>query len=222
MRVNRTLLAVVHDGVMAAASFYLSLYLRVGPQIDQYSTADILQNMGLLVASTLIFLRITGLYRGVWRYASLEDLFAIGRAATFAILVYTAALFILVRLEGQPRSTLVINWFVLIGLLSGPRILYRLSSRTAGSIRMFRARRVTAPRAGAAGRCRRRGGTVRQRDAPRPADRTTIRSASSGPEQQPRRPLDPPRAGAGHESTDLTEKWCAEAEPRSQTGGRSA
>jgi len=117
---------MIHDGLMAALSLLLSLELRIGDDLWKIDPGSLAQNVLLFALIVLLFLRLTGLYRGIWRYASLNDLFAISRAATFSILCYTASLFLLTRLEGQPRSTLIINWFVLIALLSGPRILYRL------------------------------------------------------------------------------------------------
>jgi O-antigen biosynthesis protein WbqV len=125
-RFDRTLLAIIHDGLMAATSFLLALYLRLGDQIVQQDPVWLVQSTLLFTLIVLVFLRLTGLYRGIWRYASLNDLFAIGQAALYAVLVYTLALFLLTRLEGQPRSTLVINWFVLVALLAVPRIAYRL------------------------------------------------------------------------------------------------
>ncbi|HEV2674255.1 MAG TPA: nucleoside-diphosphate sugar epimerase/dehydratase [Aliidongia sp.] len=125
-RINRTLLALLHDAVMTALSLVLSLYLRLGDDVALLDQGMVLQDMALFTVIVLVFLRVTGLYRGIWRYASLNDLFAIGRAVTVSVLVYTLVLFLTTRLQGQPRSTLAINWFVLIGLLSGPRILYRL------------------------------------------------------------------------------------------------
>lgn len=117
---------MVHDGLMAALSLVLALYLRIGDDIWNENPKSLSQHVLLFTAIVLIFLRVTGLYRGIWRYASLNDLFAISRAATLSVVCYTVGLFLLTRLEGEPRSTLVISWFVLIALLSGPRILYRL------------------------------------------------------------------------------------------------
>ena len=125
-RINRTLLALLHDAIMTALSVVLSLLLRLGDDIDKLDPVMVVQDVALFTVIVLVFLRLTGLYRGIWRYASLNDLFAIGRAVSVSILVYTLVLFVTTRLQGQPRSTLAINWFVLIGLLSGPRILYRL------------------------------------------------------------------------------------------------
>ena len=81
------------------------------------------------VAFTLIagavFL-VTGLYRGIWRYASVPDLFNIARAAALTGLVFLPVMFLFTRLDTLPRSFLLINWLVLVALLGGPRLCYRL------------------------------------------------------------------------------------------------
>ena len=112
---------------MAAAAFVLSLYLRLGD--DFWS-----QTKDFLLEGTLLFTAICAavfasfrLYRGVWRYASLDDLLAIAKAVSLAILIFAVALFALTRLELMPRSALAINWLLLMGMLGGPRLLYRIA-----------------------------------------------------------------------------------------------
>jgi O-antigen biosynthesis protein WbqV len=124
--VNRILLSLIHDGVMAAASLVIALFLRVGLGIAAYDQVQLIENAALFAVIMLVSSRVVGLYRGIWRYASASDLFAIARAATVAILVYTLVGFLLTRLEAVPRSTPVIQWLVLVALLSTPRIAYRL------------------------------------------------------------------------------------------------
>ncbi|MBL26513.1 MAG: nucleotide sugar dehydratase [Rhodospirillaceae bacterium] len=125
-RLDRPIVAAIHDVIMAALSFVLALYLRLG---DDFWN----QTSGFLIEGTLLFTAISAavfswmrLYRGVWRYASVNDLIALTKAATLAILVFMPAMFLLTRLELLPRSTPIINWFVLLALLGGPRLLYRL------------------------------------------------------------------------------------------------
>ena len=45
---------------------------------------------------------------------------------TITVAVFLPVMFVLTRLEALPRSTLLINWFVLIALLGAPRLAYRL------------------------------------------------------------------------------------------------
>ena len=58
------------------------------------------------VIAAIVFLG-SGLYRGVWRYASLNDLFAITRAVSMTVVIFAFAMFIWMRLEPLPRSVLL-------------------------------------------------------------------------------------------------------------------
>ena len=123
---RRAVFAFVHDAAMAALSLVVSLYLRIGSEIVGYEprlTAFYVVSFTVIAASVF---RLTGLYRGIWRYASLPDLFNIARAVSLTVLVFLPVMFVLTRLQALPRSTLLINWFVLIALLGAPRLAYRL------------------------------------------------------------------------------------------------
>ena len=123
---SRAAIAFGHDLFMAALSFVASFYLRVGDGLFHYPSSLI---WGYDAAFTLtagaVFLW-TGLYRGIWRYASLPDLVAVVRAVTLVILVFFPLMFLATRLSDLPRSTVGINWLLLTALLGGPRFAYRI------------------------------------------------------------------------------------------------
>jgi FlaA1/EpsC-like NDP-sugar epimerase len=120
------LLAFAHDLAMAALSFGIALYLRLGDDVLRYEPQrTLLYGVCFTAIAGVVFL-LTGLYRGIWRYASLPDLFNITRAVTVTVLIFLPVMFVLTRLETLPRSILLINWLVLIALLGGPRLGYRL------------------------------------------------------------------------------------------------
>ncbi|HEY0522352.1 MAG TPA: nucleoside-diphosphate sugar epimerase/dehydratase [Stellaceae bacterium] len=124
--------AFAHDVAMATASFALSLYLRVGNAFPQYETVLIEGTLLMALVAGIVF-RSLGLYRGIWRYASMNDLLALVRAVTIVILAFVPALFVLTRAESLPRSVPVINWVMLLVLVGGPRFAYRvLKDRHAG------------------------------------------------------------------------------------------
>ncbi|MEQ8233972.1 MAG: nucleoside-diphosphate sugar epimerase/dehydratase, partial [Gammaproteobacteria bacterium] len=79
----------------------------------------------VLVAQALVA-RYFGLYKGMWRFASLPDLWNIVRAVVLGALVTALALFVLTRLQDVPRSVLVLYPVFLTLLLGGPRLAYRL------------------------------------------------------------------------------------------------
>jgi len=123
---RRILVVAFHDVFMAALAFEITVWLR-------YLTYGSPQEVFFLWEGTLLFAAIAavtfwwnGLYRGIWHYASLSDLWAIARAVTFAILAFLPIMFALTRLDAFPRSGVFILWPVLFVLLGGPRLLYRL------------------------------------------------------------------------------------------------
>ncbi|QIK36821.1 polysaccharide biosynthesis protein [Caldichromatium japonicum] len=66
-----------------------------------------------------------GLYRGVWRFASLPDLVRITQAALVGTALIVVALFIINRTALIPRSVPVLYLGLQLMLLAGPRLLYR-------------------------------------------------------------------------------------------------
>ena len=66
-----------------------------------------------------------GLYRGIWRFASIPDLMRIIKAVTAGVVVAATVSFILTRLLNVPRSVFVLDGILLVLLLGGPRFLYR-------------------------------------------------------------------------------------------------
>jgi FlaA1/EpsC-like NDP-sugar epimerase len=82
--------------------------------------------IGAFVAIALPTFLFFGMYRGIWRYASVDDLVNITKAATLAVLIFFPIMFLLNRLEAVPRSVPVIQWGLLIVLLGGARFTYRL------------------------------------------------------------------------------------------------
>ena len=123
---NRANIAFIHDVMMASISFVIALFLRLGSGIESFS-------MDLLILGTILFTTVSAIvfrymkmYRGVWRYASLNDLVNITKSASLVILIFLVLLFVITRLENLPRSLPFINWFVLIALLGGSRFVYRL------------------------------------------------------------------------------------------------
>ncbi len=122
----RAVLVYVHDLVMTGAAFVVALYLRVGEAaFTEYMDALLIGAPLMVVISGVVF-RLFGLYRGIWRYASVPDLAQLIRAVTVAVLTLVLVLFLAARLDSLPRSVPLILWFVQLVLLGGPRFAYRL------------------------------------------------------------------------------------------------
>jgi len=124
---QRSHIAFVHDVMMAAISLPAALYLRVGDGVVFYNPQNILFSVSVFTVIAAVTFWVFGLYRGIWRYASLNDLIRIAKAVTVAVGVLFLVLFLTARLEWLPRSTPIIQWFLLMAMLGGSRLVYRVA-----------------------------------------------------------------------------------------------
>ena len=141
---KRAKLVFSHDVVMAALSFLVALYLRVGLDFGHFPLIFVIQATSIYVIISASVFWTMQLSAGVWRYTSMLDLLSIIRAVTIITLVFLAAMFLFSRLEFVPRSTLPINWLVLLAFLCGPRFIYRLTKdrRTSQSVKQKGRQRI--------------------------------------------------------------------------------
>jgi FlaA1/EpsC-like NDP-sugar epimerase len=127
MLTSRRTIVIWHDIVMIGGAWMLAWLIRfnfVFPAPEYWSVS--LQTLpAVLLIQGVIAWRF-GLYRGLWRFASIPDLWGIIRSAVLGALCITLALFVAIRLQDVPRSVLVMYPILLVFLLGGPRLGYRL------------------------------------------------------------------------------------------------
>ena len=123
---NRGHVVFAHDLVMAAVSFPVAMYLRLGGEtMTGWGWAhQFLAALACAAVAAVVF-KASRMYRGVWRYASIPDLTRLVQAAAATLVAFYLLLFMATRLEDLPRTVPVIHWFVLMALLGAPRFLYR-------------------------------------------------------------------------------------------------
>lgn len=114
----------LHDLAAAALAWWIAKALRYALNPGEISLFVPLEFPIVLAVQGLLFFW-TGLYRGVWRFASLPDLWNILRAAVIGALSIGLVLFLYNRMYGVPRSVLLLYPVVLTILLGGPRLAYR-------------------------------------------------------------------------------------------------
>jgi len=96
--------------------------MQPGVPFPSLATAEILL---VLAAQGAVFWQV-GLYRGVWRFASMPDLVNILKAAMIGLLAIMLVLFVFNRrLDQVPRSVLLLYPLLLTALLGMPRLVYR-------------------------------------------------------------------------------------------------
>ncbi len=118
---------IVHDLVAIALAWMLALFARFNFALPppQHLHAGELALPVVLVVQAALAWRF-GLYRGLWRFASLQDLWNIIRAAVLGTVCIGLSLFLISRLVNIPRSMFVLYPLFLVALLGGPRLAFRL------------------------------------------------------------------------------------------------
>ena len=92
---SRQRIALLHDITMAAVSFLAALALRLGLDGVPFASPNFWVALGLFTVVCGAVFWATHLYQGIWRYASLNDLVAIVRAATLALLIFLPLTFLI-------------------------------------------------------------------------------------------------------------------------------
>ncbi|WP_447730476.1 polysaccharide biosynthesis protein [Pseudoxanthomonas suwonensis] len=117
---------VFHDLFMAALCWQALHALRYAARSEVYDWTQLTPTLGIVLAAQgLVFWRV-GLYRGVWRFASVPDIWNIIKAAGFGVVAITLCLTVYNRLENLPRAVLVLYPIALAVMLGMPRLLYRV------------------------------------------------------------------------------------------------
>ena len=122
----RALLAFLHDvGAVALAwlgAYWLRFNLEIPP--PAFLQTAFVALPGVLAVHAVVFW-LMGLYRGLWRYASLPDLQRILVAVGIAALAAPALFTLLAFPAVIPRSVYLIYPLLLVGAMGGSRLLYR-------------------------------------------------------------------------------------------------
>ena len=119
----RILLAILHDLLAVAAAWLIAYWLRFNLELPEPYNQQAWTSVLWVVPLYGVIFFASGLYRGIWRFASLPDLqriiLAVGGGALAA-----AAMLLMLQFT-VPRSVLIISPLLLIMIMGGSRLAYR-------------------------------------------------------------------------------------------------
>ncbi|MCD6271701.1 MAG: polysaccharide biosynthesis protein [Deltaproteobacteria bacterium] len=130
------------DILILFCSVYAAYLLRF-----DFNIPDYMQGMFLKILPVLLLIKITcfyffDLYRGMWRYTSVEDLLNIIKASTVSSLLVIAYILFSSRFIGVPRSVFIVDFGFTVLLIAGFRLSVRFYFEhfTGDSVRMILSR----------------------------------------------------------------------------------
>ena len=116
----------LHDVLMIPVAWYLAYWLRfnLGDIPDNSLQVATLMLPVVIVCQSFSYV-VFGLYRGIWRFASLYDFIRIGKSVYVGALIATLVIFFITGMKLVPRSVIPLYIILLFFLLGGNRALYR-------------------------------------------------------------------------------------------------
>jgi len=141
---------VMVDCLLIGLAFTLAFLIRFDGLPSEYVSA-ISRALPILIPLKLGAFFYFGLYRGLWRYVGMQDIINIIKAVSLSSLLSVVVVTMLFRFEGYPRSVFVIDWMVLLLMVSGVRVLIRMFEEYLGTFTEQKGKRLLIVGAGDAG-----------------------------------------------------------------------
>jgi len=122
----RRLIIIVTQLILVICAYLLAFFLRLDFKIDSNSWQIILKTLPILVCFKMVIFGYLGLYSGLWRYASVDDIWKIIKAHVLAVLCFVPAIAFIHTFEGFPRSIIAIDFILSFCFIAGIRFVSRL------------------------------------------------------------------------------------------------
>ena len=122
----RTLLKFINDIIAVILAWWFAYLFRFNFEIPVLYLDSLEGTLPWVIPIQAASFFCFGLYREVWRYVSLHDLRRIVAAVLTAATIVPLVLFMLQILIGVPRSVLLLDPILLIFMMGGSRIAFRL------------------------------------------------------------------------------------------------
>lgn len=144
--------AFIHDLCWVPVVMWLSYWIRFNLGTIPGNFHQGFWNLLLIIIPVQgIAYWVFGLYRGIWRYASLQDLLRVIKAVLLGLGLMVICAFFWFRLHMIPRSVFFLYPILLILGLSAPRIIYRWLNERRLDLRVKTPKRTLIVGAGSHG-----------------------------------------------------------------------
>ena len=125
--INKRLFQAITDLFFISFSYYLSFILVFGTFSTTQAKILFIRIIPLILALKIIIFYLAGLYKGSWRYSSIEDLIKISKSMIISSL---GSLLVLTAIFGiKPFGGIVffiLDFYILFSFVAGSRVSYRI------------------------------------------------------------------------------------------------
>ena len=123
---KRRIFEVFLDALLITLSYYLAYTLLYGPIENTPNWQLFITTAPLLVILKLGSFLFVGVYRGLWRYTSIDDLMTFGKGVILGSVLSVLSILLLFRFKDFSRKVFVLDAVVLLFAVVGSRMAFRL------------------------------------------------------------------------------------------------
>ena len=148
---KRRIFEVLLDIVLIMLAYWAAYAIKFGPVSGSPAWKLFLRTLPVLVVVRLAAFLFFGVYRGIWRYTSIDDLMSFAKAVAAGSIVSMLIILLKLRFQGFSRAVFLIDALVMLMLLAGSRMTFRLFRQVLPVANGGAGRRVLIYGAGDAG-----------------------------------------------------------------------
>jgi UDP-GlcNAc:undecaprenyl-phosphate/decaprenyl-phosphate GlcNAc-1-phosphate transferase len=123
---KRRVFEVLLDVTLIILSYYASYSLIFGSSLGEAAWQTFLRAVPVLVFVNMAAFLVMGVYRGIWRYISVDNLIVFAKAVVLGSVLNIIVLLFAFRFQGFSRAVFALNAIILFLMLAGSRMAFRL------------------------------------------------------------------------------------------------
>src|ERR1041385_2381499 len=146
---KRRIFEVLLDVVLIILSYWASYAINFPPSSPAWNL--FIRTLPVLVFVKMAVFLAMGVYRGLWRYTSIDDLMVFAKAVAISSVASLLLLLFAFRFQGFSRKVFVIDAVLMLLFLAGSRMAFRLFRQMLPAVGSANGRRVLIYGAGDGG-----------------------------------------------------------------------
>jgi len=123
---KRRVFEVLLDVVLVTLAYYGAYVLRWDGSLPSEQLSIFMKTLPLVIIVEMSVFLVGGVYRGLWRYAGINDLIVIARSAIAGAALSMLVVFVVYWFQGPSRAVFLLNGLLLLVVASASRLSFRL------------------------------------------------------------------------------------------------
>jgi UDP-GlcNAc:undecaprenyl-phosphate GlcNAc-1-phosphate transferase len=148
---KRRIFEVLLDLILIILAYWGAYAVKFGALSGSAAWKLFLRTLPVLVFVKMAAFLVMGVYRGIWRYTSLDDLIVFAKAVVLGSVLSVIVVLFAFRFEGFSRTVFLIDGVLMFMFLAGSRMAFRLFRQVIPVARSGEGRRVLIYGAGDGG-----------------------------------------------------------------------